>query len=273
MDLVSEIESDPLSTQARYERLEGYAHRHILGEGGFCCAREDSCRGSVRPELVYAAGQLSHVGRHYDISVAGRPLRILVLGMDTGRADSGVTMATRREQVYERIPEPFTRRNPHMRGTTLALRALLGSEDWPTRAGEYFEFHGEPVHVLDGYAMANLRLCSAIDAGSTRSRGTPVMGRNCLPQLRATIAILEPTVIVIQGLNVRREADALIRRVRALSTELELAEVADMPVVLASFMHPSYPGPTGNWSWPTSPYFVDRVLPALRRAQELALSR
>jgi len=271
VDLRSRLGSAPALAAARYELLEGYFRDHVLGAHGFCCPREHPCRASVKPNLLYGAGQLSHVGRHYELSVAGRPLRILVLGMDTGRPDSGVTMAVRRTQVYDRIPETFSRRNPHMRATTLALRALLGSEDWSLPGGESFEHAGKPIHLLDGYAMANLRLCSAVEPRSTRSRGTPVMGRNCLPHLRATIEILEPTVIVVQGLNVRRDVGSLLRAVESLSKELEVAEFAGVRVVLASFIHPSYPGPKGNWSWPRSPYFVNTVLPTLRRAQDLAL--
>jgi hypothetical protein len=273
VNLLSQIESDPSSTQARYERLERYFRQHVQDDRGFCCEHHESCRGSLNPkdELTFATGQLSHVGKHYDLSVAGRPFRILVLGMDTGQPDCGVTMAARRQQVYDRIPERFGKRNPHMRGTTLALRALLGSEDWAERAGERFVSSGESVHVLDAYAMANVRLCSAIKPPRKNSRGTPVMTRNCLPHLRATVEILEPTVIVIQGRNVRLGVAPLIRGVRALSREVEQVEFAGVPVVLVSLPHPSYPGPEFNWSGPTRPYFVDHVLPALRQAQQLAL--
>jgi hypothetical protein len=198
-------------------------------------------------------------------------LRILVLGMDTGRPDGGVTMDQRRQQIYARIPEPFSKRNPHMRGTTLALRVLFGREQWQERREEFLELNGEPVHLLDAYAMANVRLCSAINPGSTKSKGTRTMSRNCLRHLRATVEILQPQVVVLQGARIRESAGPLMRDPDRLGPNLERVELAGVPVLLASFGHPSYPGPKGNWSWPSSSYFAAVVVPALQDARRLAI--
>ncbi|HEY4451356.1 MAG TPA: hypothetical protein VGN13_07150 [Solirubrobacteraceae bacterium] len=272
MTINDELRSDPRSTQRRYDELAAYMHDHVLSPEGFCCASEASCRGSLGAADAFAAGQLSHVGHHYDLFAGERPLRVLVLGMDTGRPDGGVTLEQRRQQVYDRVPEPFSRRNPHMRGTTLALRVLLGREQWDDRAEESLVGLGrEPVHLLDAYAMANSRLCSAFKPGSTKSRGTPRMSANCLRHLDATLAILVPQVVVIQGAAVRTAIQPLVRRAEALGPSLERAELPNGEVLLASFAHPSYPGPKFNWSWPSSPYFQAVVLPTLRQTRRLAL--
>jgi hypothetical protein len=248
--------------------------QHVLSVEGFCCINGLSCRGSVGADDAFAAGQLSHVGRHYDLSIGRRPFRILVLGMDTGRADGGVTLNQRREQVYDRIPEPFSRRNPHMRGTTLALLALHGRESWDDRAQERLSgLADEPIHVLDAYAMANSRLCSAFRPGSTKRKGTPRMSANCLGHLRATLEILEPQVVVIQGAAVRTAIQPLVARAERVGPNLEDTTLAGGRVALASLAHPSYPGPKFNWSWPSSPYFQSVGLPTLRRARRLALDR
>jgi hypothetical protein len=244
---------------------------HVLSPSGFCCDNEDACRGSVGVADAFAAGQLSHVGHHYDLSVRDKPFRIMVLGMDTGRPDGGVSLDQRRQQIYDRIPESFGRRNPHMRGTTLALRGLLGREDWDDEAQERIQLADESVHLLDAYAMANSRLCSAFKPGSTKSRGTPRMSANCLRHLRATFEILEPDVVVIQGTAVRTAIEPLVRQSEPVGTNLESTELAGAPIVLASFAHPSYPGPKFNWSWPSAPYFQSVVLPTLRHGRELTL--
>lgn len=266
-----DLRSDPAATQRRYESLGAYMAEHVLASGGLCCADERGCRSSVGVADAFAAGQLSHVGQHYDLCVRDKPFRIMVLGMDTGRPDGGVTLDQRRKQIYDRIPEPFSRRNPHMRGTTLALRGLLGREDWDDVAQERIELCREPVHLLDAYAMANSRLCSAFKPGSTKSRGTPAMSANCLRHLRATLEILAPQVVVIQGTAVRAAIEPLIRRSERVGANLEFTELATARTVVASFAHPSYPGPKFNWSWPSSPYFRSVVLPTLRRASTLTL--
>ena len=240
----------------------------MLGPRGFCCVHAAECEASAKDKgLYFAPGQLSYVGAHYGLSVAGRPFRILVIAMDTGGTDSEVTMERRREHI-QRVR--FSHRNQHMSGTTLALRVLLGSEDWSAPAGELW---GESVHVLDSYAMANLRLCSAVMPGSRRSRGTRQMSVNCLEHLRATVQILEPTVIVVEGKSGWPYVARLMSAPRMGFEELGLVDVAGVRVVLASFKHPSTPRwNDGNWSSPDCLYFTDTVLPALRQAQELALN-
>lgn len=126
------LRSDPVATQRRYEQLASYMDEHVLSEHGFCCVSGDSCRASLGAADAFAARQLSHVGHHYDLSVGDQPFRILVLGMDTGRPDGGVTLDRRREQIYDLIREPFSRRNPHMRGTTLALLTCKGERTGAT---------------------------------------------------------------------------------------------------------------------------------------------
>jgi len=266
------VRFDPAATQRRYDALALYMQTKVLSADGFCCAHEQDCRSSLRLGDAFAAGQLSHVGRHYDLSLAGRPFRILVLGMDTGRPDGGVGLERRREQIYARIPEALSRRNPHMRGTSLALRVLLERERWEDPSQERFVGpDGEPVHLLDAYSMANSRLCSAFRPPSTKSHGTARMSSNCLGHLRVTLEILEPQVIVIQSIAVRRAVQALFAITDRVSPNLELAELEGDRVVVAAFAHPSYPGPRFDWSRPSAPYFQGVVLPTLREARSRAL--
>jgi hypothetical protein len=266
------LASDPAATQKRYEALAEYMDADVLSVAkGFCCRAEASCRGSLGASDAFAAGQLSHVGRHYDLAVDRHPFRILVLGMDTGRPDGGVSLDQRRQQIYDRIPERLSQRNAHMRGTSLALRVLLAREAWDDPEDERLDgLASEPVHMLDAYAMANSRLCSAFKPGSTKSKGTPRMSANCLPHLRATLEALEPQVIVIQGAPLRDAIKPLVRQSERLGANLERVEVAEGEVLLASFAHPTAWGGF-NWSRPSSPYFQSAVLPTLREARGRAL--
>lgn len=97
------------------------------------------------------------------------------------------------------------------------------------------------------------------------------MSTNCLGHLRATLDLLEPQVVVIQGAAVCSAITSLVGQVEEMGGNLELAELAGRLVAMASFAHPSYPGPKFNWSWPSTPYFQAVVLPTLRRARRLAL--
>src|SRR5579872_4478495 len=70
------------------------------------------------------------------------------------------------------------------------------------RANERIDTQHGPIHLHDAFAMANLRLCSLAAAGK-KSRATPTVSRNCAPDLRATIGILEPTLVISQGKDLR----------------------------------------------------------------------
>ncbi len=265
------LRSDQAATRLRYERLQKYMSGNVLSDTQFVCNSECSCRGSLSPGIEFVPGQLSHVGKHYDVAVAEVPFRILVVPMDTGRRAGDVTMDARRMQVYDSASLSFNVRNPHMRGTTLALRAWFGREAWDQPADEFLRLGGRNVHLFDAYAMANVRLCSAVRPGSTKSKGTATMSRNCLRHLRATLDALDPQLVVLQGTRIRESVAPLIGRSEAVTPELERVELAGVSVLMASFQHPSYPRWIGNWSWPSSPYFLKTVLPTVQRARRIAL--
>lgn len=265
---------DPNATAARYAKLAAYTGEAILDDTRFRCASETSCRRSLTSGVHFAAGQLSHVGRYYDAFIGDAPFRVLVIAMDTGRSNGGVSLDQRRSELYASAALSFTRRNPHMRGTTLALRAVFQRENWQDASEEFLDDDRRSVHLFDAYAMANLRLCSAT-LGSTQSKGTTTMSRNCLRHLRATIDILEPTLVIVQGAEVGKSLRALVRDPVVLGTSVEAVGLAAgaAPVVLATFPHPSYPAAKYNWSAATRPYFAQTVLPALRQARHHAIAK
>lgn len=176
--------------------------------------------------------------------------------MDTGRRAGGVTMDARRTQIADSAALSFNGRNPHMRGTTLALRAWFGREEWDERANEFLCLGGRGVHLFDAYGMADVRLCSAVRPGSTKSWGTSTMSRNCLRHLSATVDALEPQLVVLQGTRIRESVAPLIGRSEAVMPKLERVELAAVSVLVASCKHHSYPRRIGNWSWPSSPLLL-----------------
>ncbi|MEV1116731.1 hypothetical protein AB0I91_16800 [Actinosynnema sp. NPDC049800] len=268
--------SDPERTRSRIAELDRYMSVHVLGDGGFTCDKETVCRASAlrRRGTSFWRGRLSHVGHHYDIVEDGRPWRVLVLGMETGREREHVTLAERRAEQQPVIDGDPRSRKPHMKGTASALRLAFGREPGPDRRGELLDLANtpSPVHVMDAYALVNVRLCSAVATGTTTSRGTPVMTANCLPHLAATVRVLEPTLCVLQSRPARAGIDSIVTRARTLAPNLEHVHLAGVPVYLASFGHPHQMGPHSSLNWGRSfstPYLDGVVAPAIRTAREL----
>ncbi|PWU61498.1 hypothetical protein DLE60_05320 [Micromonospora globispora] len=272
------LASDTVATASRIDRLGQYMQEHVLAESGSCiCRHLDSCRQSVlgdrrgasSPEAAFAGGQLSHVGHHYDLVVDGVPSRTLVIAMETGRARENVTLKERHAEVMKSASLTFTARNPHMRGVTSALRLAVGREPGVDRDGEQLRLDGLPfpVHLFDAYAMANMRLCSAVVSGTTKSLGNSTMSRNCAPHMAATIKILEPTLCVVQGVEVYRALGTLMSSRRQIAPHLEQVRIAGVDTLVAAFTHPSAMRLTDHWGRLTSaPYLYETVVPTMRTA-------
>ncbi|MEW2475124.1 hypothetical protein AB0875_15160 [Micromonospora gifhornensis] len=271
--------SDTSATAKRVDELRQYMAKQVLGPSGDCvCRKLGSCRravlfdrrGAARPAVNYAAGQLSHVGRHYDLTLGGVACRILVIAMDTARLRGGVSLDQRSEEVMESARLQFNDRNPHMQGVTSALRLALGRAPGSDRAGEQLRLSdgGKPAHVFDAYAMANLRLCSATAGEEKKSLSNRTMSRNCLPHLTATVKILKPTLCIVQGVEVYQTlADVLTAR-KQVAPQLERARLAGVDTLIAAFTNPSARG-VQRWAGLTNSYLHATVAPALRAAHRM----
>ncbi len=89
------IKSNPIKTQERIRQLGDYMQSHVLfGESDFICRHRDRCRVSHDGKSFYE-GQLSHVGKHYDLVVDDSPMRIVLVGQEYGNGPSHVTLAHR----------------------------------------------------------------------------------------------------------------------------------------------------------------------------------
>jgi uracil-DNA glycosylase len=279
------VASDTVATAKRIDKLGQYMAEHVLGPSGKCvCPRLGSCRRSVlggrhaasQPDAAFAAGQLSHVGHHFDLVVNGVPTRTLVIAMETGRAREGVTLKERHAEVMQCAGLAFSARNPHMRGVTSALRLAVGRDPGADRDGEHLRLEGarSPVHLFDAYAMANMRLCSAVVNGTTKSLGNATMSRNCAPHMAATISILEPTLCIVQGVEVYKALTALMSRRRQIAPHLEQARIAGVDTLVAAFTHPSAMRLTDHWGRLTSaPYLYGTVVPTIKAAHQLVTKR
>lgn len=252
--------------------LATYMAREVLGPQGFCCKSAHECRNSAlaqRQPIEFAAGQLSHVGKFYDLIEDAIPLRILVIGMETGRTDHEVSLQMRRQQLLESAALIPKARNPHMIGVTHALRTLHGLPIGPDPEGEFLQVGpgSHPVHIFDAYAMANVRLCTSVKAGTTQSRPTRIMTKNCLRHLEETIRILQPTVCVVQSTRIPKALRPIVTRRTQVAPHLAEVEVGGVHTLVAEFSHPTAYADL-NWGrWTNMPYLDDIVLPTLREAR------
>ena len=271
------IESDPDRTAGRIRKLEEYVRLNLLCNGRFICEHHRACRASVS-SCFFFEGQMSHVGKHYDLLVDGRELRIVVVGQEYGQNLTGINLQGRTAMIDGSADDGFPGRNTHMRGTTSILRLLLGRPLGTDHKGERLFAEGQrTAHVFDGFALVNALLCSAVEkypVGRRAGKGASsrLMRRNCARHFRRTMEILEPTVVVAEGQGVRGWIGGPLalgskpNSVYGGPATPEVGRVAGGRVDVLTFNHPSAGGRSAWWGNSIeSPYLRDVVEPTIAR--------
>ena len=80
---------------------------------------------TAEKSLGFIRVRWGHVGKHYDLEVDGRPMRIVLVGQEYGQAYTCVDLCGRSTMIATSAQDGFKRRNPHMRGVTSTLRLLV----------------------------------------------------------------------------------------------------------------------------------------------------
>lgn len=191
---------DRMASDRRKADLESYLSANVWNpHDGFVCESAVSCRSSAeKAGASFYEAQGHMIGPCYDTRVDGNPHRVVVLPMETGEPKQHRTVEQRTQDVLDSGKLTFGQRNQHMRGVTFALRLAFGfGVDVDT---EHIQFaDGSSSHLFDAYAMTNLLLCSAVDHGTAKSRATGIMRNSCSRHLRASLGILQPTLVISQG--------------------------------------------------------------------------
>lgn len=269
------FEHDEPATRDRLARLDAYFRLNVLDNKRFVCSSWRACEASISSGSTFKEGQLSHVGKHYDLERAGQDLRIVVVGQEVaGKGKARTTMDERYARVHDGSgltlrfvgDGEHKRRNPHMRGTTLALRTIFGLSG-TSHATEFLYLDEESVHIFDCFALVNRLLCAAHLAGTSTGKSTKTMLGNCERHFQATLEILDPTIVVTQGIKVWRWSKNVLVPVKQRTENLFECELAGRRVMVATFTHPSAWGPD-RWDSPRSAYFKKIVRPTLERAME-----
>jgi hypothetical protein len=269
-------------TATRRKRLERYLVGNVDDGQQLVCTSADWCRRSMRDRELLVEGQLSHVGRTYDLLDLGRPLRIAIVSKQVGgsldhggnRGYQHVSVAERSRQVdtakYGARPHPRTN---HMVGTELALKVLLGLDP---RADPVVELAGsDPAHVFDCMALLNATLCSRVGSDSS-GQGSTTMFSQCRAHLAHSFEILEPNVVVAEGWTAgARGPDAsvagTVAQILGVRSDLGHAALATVmapwgPVAFVCAYHPAR-----HW-FTTSRGYWQQLEPVLEHARAHALS-
>jgi uracil-DNA glycosylase len=260
---------------ARVQRLDAYFRDNVMR-----CSNLEGCQLSAeRQGHCFNPVQLPHVGRAYDLSHNGQPWRIAVCGQEAGGAKGD-------ESIFDRSPRmskwgrdvSFTGRNPHMQGTTSALRLLFGRPLGSDHRDETIVIDGEYRHLFDAFTLINALICSSTAAATGKNgKATSQMKRNCVRHLRATVTILQPTVLVVQG-NVA--ADMLREAFPDMRVGRQGAVIPTLGTIVALLAHPSARADQRrgdrerlDWARLDSPYLTGEVEPLLTGIYQRLLSR
>lgn len=259
---------DRAASRQRTARLESYLSASVWNpRDGFVCKSASGCHSSaekVGASFYEAQGHM--VGPCFDTRVDGTAHRVVVLPMETGEPKQHRTVKQRTQDVLDSGNLTFGQRNQHMRGVTFALRLAFGL---PVEADtEQIHFDdGSTAHLFDAYAMTNLLLCSAVDHGTAKSRATGIMRKSCSRHLRATLEILQPTLVISQGAGLDKTLSDTLGVTQKVTPNVATCDLDGNRFVWVSLRHPS----RGNWSSLKCAYLHETVVPAITMGRSLAL--
>jgi len=267
--------ADTHATDSRIDALQDYMTQHVLDRRDFICTSRAECEASTSDACSFSEGHLSHVGRNFDImDRSHRPRRVAIVGRQAsakGRPRTDMLQRYRAIHDESGLNRRLTsdgrheRRNPHLRGTTLALQTIFELPPPGDHSAEFVELADGPAHVFDCCAILNRLLCSSHRLGTSSGRPTSTMVGNCERHFDATLKILEPTIIVLQGADLWEWSRRLLIPLERLSDHLIRCELAGSETLVCTFMHPSSWGST-RWDLPSSPYLLNIVRPTLQHA-------
>ncbi|MEZ4619871.1 MAG: hypothetical protein R2867_30815 [Caldilineaceae bacterium] len=166
---------------------------------------------------------------------------------ESGAGVAHLDMAARRAAIAHAaaeqrfVAEPgHQARTQHMKGITNVLRLLFGKGLGTDYADEFITLaDGSQVHLLHCFALVNYLLCSAHSTKrSKRGESTATMRRNCNEHFRATLEILEPTVLIVEGKSIWPNVRWAFDTLTPVDEPLYRAEIAGKRI-LCPLVYPS----------------------------------
>jgi hypothetical protein len=269
-------------TKDKKEKLERYYSSNVLDglpDYNIICQHFSHCSTSGRNnDISFYPAQLSHVGKYYSLQSNGTELRLLIAGMDYGKNDhpfgtiqsiGRVTMNEREAMLRGVAKKAFRKRNPHMKGTTIALQDVFNIG----KDSEYISDNTTSINIFDAFALVNTVLCSRCENGKRESKTTGVMHNHCIYHFVNTVKILQPTLIIFQGSNLLPRFTKGLKTIgiqfslNPINTKLKVYRITSPEIgsiVLCGLRHPAR-----NWSSRQSRYYKDIVGPTLLEARSI----
>lgn len=147
---------------------------------------------------------LPHVGDRYCVSINGKSRKILFVGIEPRSDDKDKSVYERTEQIlnegcnsrFYKKPVGQWKRNPHMRGITLAL-ALLLEKDFSNHHKHEDEII-DNRHMFDYFALSNWHLCGHF-IGKTSQNKNQSMNKVACKHFFEITQILKPDIVILTG--------------------------------------------------------------------------
>lgn len=262
------------------QALENYFQTHVFSDNTFRCIHEGECEHSYLTKHApdskaqFYKGQLHHIGKHYDLSYQQTPFRVMIAGQEYGHEPSLVDFAGRYDMLMDSAAIGHKHRNPHMKGTSSLLRLLHDLPLGNDHEGEFIQVDGKAIHLFDTFVLANYLLCSAVMEGSRQGKATWEMKKNCADHFVATLEVLKPTILIIQGKGFWDYPikEIFAERLEAIDDCLYQANFKGNSILIAAFAHPSAPT-NGFWGNSlASKYLLNTVKPTVEHIRGILLA-
>lgn len=179
-------------TRDRWQQLNRYYESVGLNACSFHCKDFSECKTSQKNTVIKQfSGGTSALMPLYDIFYQGKPIRILIIGKETGymkNTEYGTAKKFHENTLNVLNCINWDKKNNHIKGTLKTLQYI---------------YNLDTEYVYSSYVLTNLLRCSFQDFTRSDSvsavHDTSTMRKNCYKHLIKEIEILEPTLVIAQG--------------------------------------------------------------------------
>lgn len=219
---------------------------------------------------------LPHVGSKYDCVQLknGNSFRIVIMGLEA-LDEKGYDIKKRTEQIQIlAADEPFEKRNPHMKGTTVLLKFILKDICGMDVEGESIKGN----HIFKYFSLSNWYLHGCFLVGKNKAYRKLVKPEMAAKHFVETMKKLKPTLVILQGKSIyfgdaftkynMQSKDQYCWEYYSETCKDYIVfqptcdNILGFPVI--RFLHPSQRG-KNRWISKDDKYFKDTIIPVLQK--------
>ena len=242
------INFDFTKTEERKYKLNKMYDKFYCDKGK--CQHYDTCSKEMCTKYSYSSSRCIKLGKYYDIKANGNDIRIVFVGKEGPNKQEAIG---RPAKLSESLVKG--RVTTHWLTSYKMICDMLNAEKYKSVRGP---FRNQPDMCLQAFALTNVYRCAFKNKGLDQRTDIPnneQQKNNCISILKEELSILNPTILVLQGIKVIDLFDDS----EQIKNGLFLRKTNSNFCYIIETHHPCWREKGKNWEKTEHPIFIENV--------------